>query len=291
MVLDKKIGLVILNYKDAETTKQLCENVMKYTALDHIVIVDNCSPDDSYEKLKVLQTDKVDVIKTSTNGGYSSGNNIGAFHLIFEYSVDVIFIANPDVCFSEYFVEAIASLIINKKATAASGKMLNLDGSCGFKRKKINGFKEDLLDCLVILQNRFGMYRDENIYENSGIVEVEYLPGSLFAIDSSAFKCVNGFDENVFLYCEERILGKKLLDKKMKMIMDYDTSFLHAHSVTINKVISPLKQFMQLYKSRLYYWKNYSSVSIFSIILLEIFMIYGLCARQIIYLIHKILHS
>lgn len=38
------------------------------------------------------------------NGGYSYGNNYGAFYLIDKYMVDILVIANPDVEFTEAFL-------------------------------------------------------------------------------------------------------------------------------------------------------------------------------------------
>lgn len=52
MIGTNKIGVVILNYNDAETTLHLCDLIRGYSAIDHIAVVDNLSPDGSYETLK-----------------------------------------------------------------------------------------------------------------------------------------------------------------------------------------------------------------------------------------------
>ena len=48
----KKLGMVIINYNDYETTEILLNNIKEYDSLDSIVIVDNHSTDDSYKLLK-----------------------------------------------------------------------------------------------------------------------------------------------------------------------------------------------------------------------------------------------
>ena len=105
MYKNKKIGIVILNYKDFHTVIKLINLIKNYNALDKIVVVDNLSPDDSFDKLKSLKSDKVDVIQSKRNGGYSYGNNFGAFYLIEQYRIDILFIANPDVIFTENFLK------------------------------------------------------------------------------------------------------------------------------------------------------------------------------------------
>ena len=54
----QKLGMVIINYNDYSTTKKLLENIVDYSCLDKIVVVDNCSTDDSFKKLKKLKYKK-----------------------------------------------------------------------------------------------------------------------------------------------------------------------------------------------------------------------------------------
>ena len=73
-----KICCIILNYNDAATAMGLADEIRGYPCLDSIVLVDNCSTDDSWEQLKTLRhTDKVHVLRTEENGGYGMGNQAG----------------------------------------------------------------------------------------------------------------------------------------------------------------------------------------------------------------------
>ena len=66
------------------------------------------------------------------------------------------------------------------------------------------------------------------------------------------------FDENVFLYYEEKVLGRKLRDMGLKTVLVTDTFYVHAHSVSIDKTVGKIlaKQKI-LHKSKLYYYKTY----------------------------------
>ena len=95
-----KTGIVILNYNDFETTKEILDRIKEFNILDKVILVDNNSTDDSYNKLKKYESNKIVVINSGVNKGYSYGNNIGVKALINE-NIDNIIISNPDIIFQE----------------------------------------------------------------------------------------------------------------------------------------------------------------------------------------------
>ena len=77
-------------------------------------------------------------------------------------------------------------------------------------------------------------------------------------IKSSVFEQVNGFDNQTFLYYEENILAKRLKDINSKCVLLSDKSYIHNHSVSINKSISSVKKRLDIaFRSRQYYCKEY----------------------------------
>lgn len=151
-----KIGLVILNYNDYKTTIELCNKIKNYDSIYKIVIVDNLSTDDSFINLKTLESYKIDVIKTDKNGGYSYGNNYGAFYLIDRYKIDILFIANPDVEFDNDFIRKQSNIITHGIAEAVSAIMLTLEeANKSFVVKKENTYFLDLIQCTVFAKNSF----------------------------------------------------------------------------------------------------------------------------------------
>ena len=136
---------MILNYNDASSTLHILKQIKNYSAIDHIVIVDNLSPDGSFQQLKSMAGDKVDIIQSDKNGGYSYGNNYGAFYLINKYMVDILVIANPDVEFSEAFLIRIVQDMVNLKVQAASGYMDMPADPFLVRNRKINSYWQELL--------------------------------------------------------------------------------------------------------------------------------------------------
>ncbi len=287
MVQRQKIGIVILNYKDAKTTEKLCRSIENYPSIDHIVIVDNQSPDDSYEKLLPLCSAKVDLIRSDKNGGYSYGNNFGAFYLIDRYQVDILYIANPDVEFDERFIHKTAAVILSGKAHAVSGVMLNPKGDSGVHATKYNRYADDLWDCTLLLKYLFKR-KQKTVACGDELVEVEFLYGSLFSIKAEIFREIGGFDENVFLYCEERILGTRLMRKGYRLAIDTSVSYVHHHSVSVDQAISKIRQMQTLFESTRYVYREYENISIFQHWLLEVGMRYGILIRRAVYfLVYK----
>lgn len=283
MYKNKKIGIVILNYKDHENTKKLCNLIEKYVSIDKIAVVDNLSPDSSFEILKKIKSKKIDVIQSDRNGGYSYGNNYGAFYLINKYKIDILFIANPDVEFDENFIIKCSEIINKDIVQATSGIMLDLNGKKSKWSGKINNFFEDLIDCTIFLKQFFLNYTFNYTYTKNELIYVDFLPGSLFAINANIFKRINGFDDNVFLYYEESILALKLRKHGYNLALCRDISFKHIHSASINKSIAKINQFKQLCNSKLYLHKKYLKDNTFQIYLLKLFIKYGILMRKLIY--------
>ena len=121
------VGMVILNYNDYKTVKHLYDIVKNYKSIAHIVIVDNCSDDGSYEELE--STCECTVLRTKKNGGYSYGNNYGIRWLENNCPCEYYIVSNPDVEFDEAFVKKIVNYMeIDKRIGIMSGVMLERNG-------------------------------------------------------------------------------------------------------------------------------------------------------------------
>ena len=77
-----KVALIVLEYNDAEETVKYVKKVSEYETINKIVVVDNHSTDvNTMEILKEIESEKVAVMQTEKNGGYSYGNNFGMKYL------------------------------------------------------------------------------------------------------------------------------------------------------------------------------------------------------------------
>ena len=252
-----KTALVILNYNDADTTENLIRLVKDYAALDHIVVVDNRSTDDSYERLKVYASDKIDVLLAEANKGYATGNNAGAFYALEKYSPDYLLIANPDVEFSEAVVKRLVESLENAEKGAIAAPVVNQ----GYNVWSLPDYWGIIEALFLVWFNLDKRNQKKKLMAKNGAVPVGVVEGSFFCVKADVFRRIGGLDERTFLYCEENILAKKVNNIGMQVLALADERYDHFHSKSIKKHYrSKAKAFHNFYPSFALYLKEYLKV-------------------------------
>lgn len=277
-----KTGIVILNYNDYETTIDMLNNIKDYDSLDHIVVVDNKSTDNSYEILKPYESKKIDVIQSKANKGYSYGNNVGIKHLINIYNVDYVIISNPDITVENETIKLLSSELDKNDNIKLIAPVIHELGGLkkGWKLPTYYGEVITICNTRQRFHKNYGLY-DDNHY-NDLLSKVDVVSGCFFMIRSAVLKEINYFDEGTFLYYEENILGHILKDKGYETYILNDTHVTHNLSVSVDKSIKKIKKFKILVKSLMYYEKKYNKRNIFSMALLYVLYFLSLICAYII---------
>lgn len=266
-----KTGFLIINYNDYETTAKLLDNIKNYQILDKIVIVDNKSTDDSFDKLyNKYDSSHISVIQNIRNKGYASGINFGSKYLIDILGDCNIIVSNSDIIiYSESDIKA----LVNSKTEDCAIIAPIIKEHEGYSRgwKIPSPMKDVILNIAYLhrwLRPKLQFYKEEHY--NKKVVEVEVVSGCFFLIDSKCLKEVNYFDENIFLYYEENIIAKKMQEIKKKIIINTEIEVFHNHSVTIDKSINHMNKYKELKRSQYYFHKEYNRANIIFLILLKI---------------------
>lgn len=266
------IDILVLNYNDATTTTSFVHAVRDYSCVRKILVVDNHSTDDSFGKLKSLENDKIVVVDSKQNGGYGSGNNFGIRYLKENYQSDFILLSNPDVFVEENVLVKLESFLRkNSDYAIAAPFMLNANG----KKENHTAFRmPSTLEYIMSLDffiKKFFLSFDcgfKALEMNKNVVDVDALTGSLFLLNADQFIKFGLFDENVFLYCEEVVLGKKLKQANLKLALLPKLFFIHNHSVSISKTFrSEIKKHKILLKSKKYVLRKYFRANTLDMIL------------------------
>lgn len=280
----KIVGVVILNYNDIQTTIGVLKCIEKYNAIDYITVVDNNSSDDSFIILSNLyQNSSIHLIKSSMNGGYSYGNNLGLKYLVEERKVDIAIIINPDVIFNQSIIRRVSEeLCKDPLCGLVSPIMLDRNGNETRMWLKSPKFYNSILDCFFIGRQLNKFLRKTKVDKSQLKQKVDILPGSFLAFDSDALKKMDYLDENVFLYYEENIIGEKLKRLGLKTYLLTNCSYIHNHSVTIRKNLSILNAFKCNLRSKLYFEKEYHKIGKAKEILLKVMMKYAVVEMSII---------
>ena len=265
------IGMVIVNYNDYETTKRLLDNVKDYKVLKEIVVVDNKSTDDSLKKLKKLESKKITIIDSGNNKGYSYALNVGCKYLIDKYKVLNIVISNSDIIIdSENDIKDLNSYISDKNVIVGPTIIQGNDLNRGFK---VPTPWQDIKQNIVfwgkrVLANELN-YPDN--YYHKDISKVDTVSGCFFMISSKHLEEMGYFDENVFLYYEENIMGIKTKRLKKNIIVCNNVDVVHDHSVSIDKSLKRIKKYDILKTSQEYFEKKYNGASRIELFFLKVF--------------------
>lgn len=246
------VAMIILNYNDYITTIDYVKKIRDYAVLDIIVIVDNCSTDNSMKELQFLKNNKVHLVKTEKNGGYAKGNNFGLRYLqTLNIMIDIVIVSNPDIIVEQESINRIIeSILSTKNCFAMTGETYTIDN------KRIGGFRYKLpttgmifLESSVVLRKLawvlFGYGRryinDEESIEGC-LLKAEALPGCFFAAVFEQFQKMDFFDEHTFLYYEEDILFFKAKKKGLLSYVVPGIKIIHAEGKSIKKNIKAWRQ-------------------------------------------------
>ena len=273
-----KLAVIVVNFNDEEDTLKYVNQITEYEIIDKIVVVDNQSTvPNCFEKLQTLKSEKVDVIQSDKNGGYSYGNNFGIKYLKeqgLEY--DYYAISNPDIEIeNNTFQKLIQFLQRSQNVAVVAPKMLNSNNQ-RIRRSawRFRTFKRDVVHSSRILELLFyktlkdGEYLDSD-FENESLL-VDCISGAFFIIRKNVYDEIGGFDENVFLFYEEDILASQLKEKGYLTYSLNDISFKHYESQTIGKSFSYYKKLKELYISKMYYHKIYTKINKFQVLIFKL---------------------
>ena len=281
------ICFLILNYNSHKDTISFVRHISsqeKLLPLLPILIVDNFSPDHSFEILQQEFQDyqNIEVIQTQKNGGYGYGNNWGIKHLQKSSNPEFIIISNPDITANVTLIpEMLKAFQVDKKIASVSVQMVNNHNELQLSAWTLPRLLDDIILSVGLLKAIL-----KNPVEYPKTIEprfVDVLQGAFFMIKSKVMDEIGGYDENLFLYGEERILGFKLKEIGYKQYFIPQLSFIHHVGKTINKKFpDKLSKFRILQKSRRHYQKYYLKQNWITLFIFDIFTLIGIIEKWIL---------
>lgn len=252
--MTEKIGVVLVNYHTDDDIIKAHNMYSSYPRINNICVVNNDScPESENNFLLEINDFKTHFIFNQENLGYSKGNNQGLRYLE-EQGCDFLIVSNSDVFVSEQAIrETVDHLKQNEEYGALAPRMV-------FPDQRLANYRKIALGYLRVFLRVFlpETYIDSNIVKNhEAIQEQSFLPGSFFIITQKAFDKCKGFDEHIFLYREEEILGKRLNCKGFKLGVVKDCYYIHNHNYKEEDVAKKLKRLQLEFESESWYFSNY----------------------------------
>ena len=108
MYRNKKIVVVMPAYNAAKTLTQTYQEVREQGIVDHIILVDDGSRDDTVAVARALEGVQVHVHEV--NKGYG-GNQKSCYRLALEAGADIVIMLHPDYQYTPQLIPAMASII------------------------------------------------------------------------------------------------------------------------------------------------------------------------------------
>ena len=270
--MSMQLSCVILNYNDAETTEKLVKQLADYDVLHQIIVVDNASTDDSLEWLRKLEYDanasqpgKVRVISADHNGGYGSGNNLGVRYAAEQGGATHVLIANPDVMFSEQSLKAMLAVFSRHPEVGIVTARIHDARFPDLKNGwPLRSFTRELFSMGPVSRRLFRRSFDypDSYFTGRSAVYVGAVHGSMLMVDSEKFLEAGGYDEGIFLYEEEQVLGRRMQNAGYRSVLLLNQHYDHEHSASISKSFSDAMKRQRLREeSTLYYMKHYLHIN------------------------------
>ncbi len=263
--MENRVGVVILNYMSWKLTIQCIADIRQSDKERYyIVIVDNDSPNQSYEKLyEAYKGDEsVICIAADRNGGYAYGNNIGIRECQ-NKGIKYAIIMNNDIIFRENSInELIATLKNNVNTVVSSPKIFDANGNIG--GRQFVGKPTIFQFAGLLSQTRLHLDLDNTNCEK----KVYSVPCCCIAVDVDKFIAMGAFDEGTFMYCEEGTMSAQAWRAGYDIVYNPSAMVVHNHVNVGGKNSYFTEKNMAI--SAVYFWNTYMSKSKLETIFLKI---------------------
>lgn len=269
---------LVLHYKQTSVTIRCVESILKFNEIK-VIIYDNGSNDNSDEYLRALyrNDNRVDVISSKSNDGFSRGNNKGYDYIKSKYYFDYLIVTNNDIVFTQSDFLDELKIIGSKFDHLVIGPDIRGFGNNSvhqsplmnrirerdeikkdlFRYKLISKFTFLYLAYSKILNKKNKKSRRKTIEYNT-IQEGVCLSGSCLIFKKEYFNFYNTlFSPETFFYHEEEIMSHKLKKDGHNQLYHPDLFVYHDHSISTNSIFKN-----KIKKAKFRYKNNIQSLSI-----------------------------
>jgi len=252
-------GIVILNYNTYKETIELVEALQRQTIASglYIIVVDNASPNCSFEQLQPLENrfGNVRVLQTGENLGYAKGNNYGLRYLEEKINPEYVAVLNNDIVLPDNCFEKLMM------------KYRTLDNPCLIAPLQYNPeekvsimghlptFCDDLLNLSFVYRR---LHKNKiKLIDNTGLqaMKVDMISGSFMFASMERFKRIGLFYPKTFLYAEERFVAYNAKQVGFNNYLLLDEYYVHQQGISTNTVLNLLTKYRFQYEGWIKYTK------------------------------------
>lgn len=228
--MDKKVSLSIVLYNnDKHEIISLVSSILNYSNEHyHIYIIDNSTTDIA----NTWFNNKRILYYKSDNMGFGYGHNI-AMKLAIQDGSQFHFIVNPDIILEENNISDLVEYISNNDDIGVlMPKIISKNGELQYLCKLLPSPIDWLVRRVIVfksIKERIDYTFEMRFSDYDETMEVPFLSGCFLLFNLNIFKKIEMFDENIFMYCEDIDLTRRIYTSKYKSLYYPSVSIIHNH--------------------------------------------------------------
>ncbi len=262
-----KLSVIIVNYNVTELLRKCLRSIDTFAQgfPYEIIVVDNCSPDESWKNL-IKEFSAATFIESKENNGFAVANNIAVAHAAGEF----LLLLNPDTeLLDNQLVEVLNFAETQENFGCLGVQMRDAKGDFLPESKRsvpdvLNSFEKLFVNFRK--SSRRSYYRND-ISENA-VAPVDVVTGAFLLLRRQVYLQIGGLDERYFMYGEDIDLCYTLLQHGYQNWYYGKVSILHHKGESTVKNDLYLKRFygaMQIFIDKYYRPKNLFSYYLLSL--------------------------
>jgi N-acetylglucosaminyl-diphospho-decaprenol L-rhamnosyltransferase len=203
------VDVVVVSYNSRDRLRGCVEPLMNLKDV-FVTVVDNASSDRS---LDVVADLPVRTIPAGRNGGFAFGCNLGWR----AGSAPYVLFLNPDARIDGQSIELLAAVLDEDHDSGAVGpKILEPDGSIAPSQRRFPRLRSTYSQAFFLhLAFPESTWADELVRGESHYTRrasPDWVSGACLMVRRSLLERLHGFDEEFFLYCEDKDLCQRIRD-------------------------------------------------------------------------------
>ena len=207
------------------------------------------------------------LIDNACNAGYAIGNNVGAGYAREYFQSEYYIFSNSDLDFTEDLdLSVITKTLRENENVGIIGPNVLYKGKTRQNPKMFRGIWAQMIAGDFNSRWFHCRFNDRlnTLVQDPKEGKNDWVMGCFMIVSAEKFDEVGGFDEHTFLYGEEMILSRRMLEKGYITYYQPAITIIHDHTGADNYKMRRI-----MHKSLKYYYRRYVHTNIFAILLAD----------------------
>lgn len=222
------VSIIVVSYNGLKFLDELFKSITnQFKDITYeLIVVDNASSDDSADYIE-KNYPWIKLVRSTLNLGFTGGNNLGARYASGEF----LLLLNNDTKLNQP-LEPLINAFIDSTLGVIAPRLVYGDGklqlNVGFEHNPLRIILSWLgLSKITGLPNFFQrMETNQNFYDSSHL-NVDWVSGACFLTRRDLWENLAGFDEDIFMYCEDVDYCKRVRELGCRVAYSRDVTVVH----------------------------------------------------------------